>query len=131
MKQAKVTAMVLTKTQIRAGVWQGVLEIMPPDAEAPEIQILHLEQPLDGLTVTADPQAPGRFNLSIALPVGVISDGVQTFLIRDVAADATLGHFTIVTGEPLEDDIRAEVELLRAELDVLKRAFRRHCLETS
>ena len=37
----------------------------------------------------------------------------------------------MITGEPLGDDIRAEVELLRAELDMLKRAFRRHCLETS
>jgi hypothetical protein len=30
----------------------------------------------------------------------------------------------------MEDDLRAEVDLLRAELDMLKRAFRRHCLET-
>jgi hypothetical protein len=32
---------------------------------------------------------------------------------------------------PLEEDIRAEVSLLRAELDLLKRAFRRHCAETA
>jgi hypothetical protein len=31
----------------------------------------------------------------------------------------------------MEDDLRAEVDLLRAELDMLKRAFRRHCLETA
>jgi hypothetical protein len=30
----------------------------------------------------------------------------------------------------LDEDIRAEVDLLRAELDLLKRAFRRHCSET-
>jgi len=41
-----------------------------------------------------------------------------------------LGHFTIITGVAMEDDIRAEMDLLRAELDMLKRAFRRHCLET-
>jgi hypothetical protein len=27
--------------------------------------------------------------------------------------------------------LRAEVDLLRAELDMLKRAFRRHCVETT
>jgi hypothetical protein len=42
----------------------------------------------------------------------------------------TLAHFTIITGVPMEDDLRAEVDLLRAELDMLKRAFRRHCVET-
>jgi hypothetical protein len=56
---------------------------------------------------------------------------VQVFLINDAATGETLDSFTIITGEPLEDDIRAEVELLRAELDMLKRAFRRHCVETS
>ena len=28
-------------------------------------------------------------------------------------------------------DLRAEMDLMRAELDMLKRAFRRHCVETS
>jgi hypothetical protein len=31
----------------------------------------------------------------------------------------------------MEEDIRAELDLLRAELDLLKRAFRRHCVETA
>jgi hypothetical protein len=35
-----------------------------------------------------------------------------------------------MAGEVLSDDFRSEVSLLRAELDLLKRAFRRHCLET-
>ena len=41
-----------------------------------------------------------------------------------------IGHVSLLAGEALGDDIRAEVALLRAELDMLKRAFRRHCLET-
>ncbi len=55
---------------------------------------------------------------------------MQTFLITETASGVRLGSFAIVTGEPLEDDIRAELDLLRAELDMLKKAFRRHCLET-
>lgn len=42
-----------------------------------------------------------------------------------------LGHFTLITGVALGDDIRVEMELLRAELDMLKRAIRRHCVETA
>ena len=38
---------------------------------------------------------------------------------------------TIADGEALGDDMRVEIELPRAELDMLKRAFRRHCVETS
>ncbi|MDB4197578.1 hypothetical protein N9777_04760 [Ascidiaceihabitans sp.] len=37
----------------------------------------------------------------------------------------------IADGEALGDDMRVEIELPRAEIDMLKRAFRRHCVETS
>ena len=37
----------------------------------------------------------------------------------------------IADGEALGDDMRVEIELPRAELDMLKRAFRLHCVETS
>ena len=56
---------------------------------------------------------------------------VQTFLIRSKPTGETLAHFTVITGVAMEDDMRAEVDLLRAELDMLKRAFRRHCVETA
>ena len=64
------------------------------------------------------------------MPQEAICDGVQTFAIREAASDEVLGSFTLIAGEALGDDLRAEVSLLRAELDMLKRAFRRHCLET-
>jgi hypothetical protein len=56
---------------------------------------------------------------------------VQTFLIRNRDTGETMQHFTVITGVAMEDDLRAEVDLLRSELDMLKRAFRRHCLETA
>jgi hypothetical protein len=51
--------------------------------------------------------------------------------MREAGQTETLAHFTIITGVAMEDDMRAEVDLLRQELDMLKRAFRRHCLETA
>ncbi|MGC9369460.1 MAG: hypothetical protein ACP5DX_08000 [Paracoccaceae bacterium] len=121
--------MVLTKARIRAGVWEGVLSGVP-EGPAPRLEVLHLETPVEGVTLTADPAVPGQFRVAVPIPAELLSDGVQTFVIRDAAGGARLGSFAIVTGEPLEEDIRAEVDLLRAELDMLKKAFRRHCLET-
>jgi hypothetical protein len=43
----------------------------------------------------------------------------------------TIPEEAIADGEALGDDMRVEIELPRAELDMLKRAFRRHCVETS
>ena len=42
-----------------------------------------------------------------------------------------LDSFALMSGDALSYDIRAEMTLLREELDMLKRAFRRHCLETT
>lgn len=121
--------MELTKLRIRGGVWEGVLSGAPEGA-APRLEVLHLEAPVEGVSVTADPAAPGRFLVAVPIPAELLGDGVQSFVIRDAAGGETLASFAIVTGEPLEEDIRAELDLLRAELDLLKKAFRRHCLET-
>lgn len=113
----------LELSRIRAGHWEGSWA-----AEArPELVVVHQEQVLGGLE--AEPMGEGKWRLRLPIPAELLSDGVQTFLIR--AGDETVGRFTIVTGVPLEDDLRAEIDLLRAELDMLKRAFRRHCVETA
>lgn len=126
-----MSGLVLTKTRILGGIWEGVVTATGARTDAPEIEVTHMDQPLASHALTADPKAPGTWQLRIAIPPDVLSDGVQTFLIWDKDEGEKLGAFTIVTGEPLEDDIRAEVDLLRAELDMLKKAFRRHCLETA
>ncbi|KCV82236.1 hypothetical protein ATO10_07597 [Actibacterium atlanticum] len=125
-----MTESVLTKTRIRAGVWEGVLE-QSAEAEAPTLDVRHLEQSVAGVTVTAEDASTGRYLVRVPIPAELLSDGVQTFLILEKNSGDKLASFTIVTGELLEDDIRAEMDLLRAELDMLKKAFRRHCLETS
>jgi hypothetical protein len=119
---------ILTKTRIRAGVWEGVLA--SGGLEPPAREVFLLEAPLPGVTVTAMPEGKGEWAVRVPIPAEVLNEGVQTFLIRDKADGETLAHFTIVTGVAMEDDIRAEIDLLRAELDMLKRAFRRHCVET-
>lgn len=119
----------LTKTRIRAGVWEGVLT--GAGTTEPRLEVVHLQEPVAGVTLAPVPDRPGDWAVRVPIPAAVLSEGVQTFLIRDPATGTTLAHFTIVTGVAMEEDIRAEVDLLRAELDMLKRAFRRHCLETA
>ena len=118
----------LTKTRIRAGVWEGVLS---GPTEHPSLEVLLLGAPVAGVIVTAIPERQGEWAVRVPVPVEALSEGVQTFVIRDVATEEKLTHFTIITGVAMEEDLRAEVDLLRAELDMLKRAFRRQCLETA
>lgn len=117
----------LTKTRIRAGIWEGVLS----GTDRPSLDVRHQEAEVAGVTVTAIPDRPGEWAVRVPIPAEVLGEGVQTFLIRNRDTGETLQHFTVITGVPMEDDLRAEVDLLRAELDMLKRAFRRHCLETA
>lgn len=127
-----MTELTLTQTRIRQGVWEGVLSGAAEDAASPPaLMATHLEAPLDGLTVTQIKDMPGDWAVRLPIPTEILSEGVQTVVLIDPVSDDTLASFTLVTGEPLDDDIRAEIDLLRAELDLLKKAFRRHCLETS
>ena len=55
----------------------------------------------------------------------------ENFIISDEKTGMMLNSFALLFGEVLAEDIRAEMGLLREELDLLKSAFRRHCVETS
>ncbi len=120
----------VTKTRIQAGIWEGVISADQAGLGEPEIAVTHLDKPVKSIAISKE-SGNEHWTLRIAIPPELLADGVQVFVISDNVTGEKLDSFTIVTGEPLEEDIRAEVELLRAELDMLKRAFRRHCLETS
>ncbi len=125
-----MSAYTLTKTRFKEGVWEGLLMADSPSTPAPEVAVTLHDMPVRGVSL-AETGQDGRWVVQIPVPVEALGDGVQTFLIRDAFDDTVLDSFTLIAGEVLGDDIRAEVELLRAELDMLKRAFRRHCLETT
>jgi len=118
----------LTKICFRNGIWQGRLSGTEADSQ-PTIEVLYLDQPVDGVKI-----APGEtgtdWELHIPVPQHAIADGVQTFLIC-TGDGQTLGSFAFNAGDTIPDELRVDVELLRVELDMLKRAFRRHCLQTA
>ncbi len=115
----------LAKIRLRNGVWEG--RIGGADGVQPDIRVMYLDQPVEGVEISKEDDG---WNLSVPVPIHAIADGVHTFLIINGSDDTKLGDFTLLAGEVIADDLRAEVELIRAELDMLKRAFRRHCLET-
>jgi len=122
----------LTKSTIRSGVWNGhAVREDGADDPMPVLSAWHLEMRLPDPELAPVKDKPGLWAVSFPIPATILADGVQTVLIRDEASGDTVESFALVSGEPLEQDVRAEVDLLRAELDMLKRAFRRHCVETS
>lgn len=122
-----MTELRLTATGIRAGNWEAVLSASDPP---PALEVTLHERALSGLTVTPLPDQPGHWAVTVPIPAETLNEGVQTFLVRVAGQADILAHFTLMTGLALDDDLRAEVDLLRQELDMLKRAFRRHCVET-
>ncbi|WP_204112973.1 hypothetical protein [Shimia biformata] len=118
----------VTKTRLFEGIWEGLVTRASGEG-MPNIEVTHLEHPVRNTRLTAAPDGTG-WVLRVPIPVETIADGVQTYLIRDKDTDEVLEIITLISGEVLADDIRAEMDLLRAELDMLKRAFRRHCIET-
>ena len=121
---------VVSRTRIFAGIWEGVVRARKPERSAePQLEVTHRGEEIRSFSVESDPSDAGQWLLRIALPPDKIGDGVQAFLINDTDTGETLSSFAVAAGDALDDDLRAEVELLRAELDMLKRAFRRQSLE--
>ena len=124
-----MSELTLTKTRLFEGVWEGVLSREGDGNYQPKIEVTHLQVPIKDVQVTEKPEQE-IWVVRVPIPSHLIADGVQTFLISDKRSGETLDSFALMSGDTLSYDIRAEVTLLREELDMLKRAFRRHCLET-
>ena len=123
--------MMLTRMRLAEGVWEGLLDIRGDTP--PRLGLRHRDELVADAETTetiAGKSGFKRWLVRVRLPAERLSDGVQTFVIEDTATGDALAHETVVAGDPLNDDLRAEVAILRAELDMLKRAFRRHCTET-
>lgn len=122
-----MSTLTLTPTKMRYGIWQGLVQ--QAGTGVPQIKVTHLDKSIPDVKIE-ETGKDGQWLIQVPVPAEAIADGVQVFVLTDTTDDETLGQFTLIAGEALGDDIRSEVELLRAELDMLKRAFRRHCVET-
>ena len=123
-----MTELTLTKTRMLEGVWQSVLTGAGEDK--PDITVMHEETTVPDFKLVRN-DAEDYWLLSVPIPASAIADGVQTLLVMDRGTDEKIGQIVMVADGVVSGDLHAEMELLRAELDMLKRAFRRHCLETT
>jgi hypothetical protein len=124
-----MTRLVMTKTKLKQGIWEGVLSGASVGAE-PQLVVTHQGTVVPHITVTAI-EGTKDHAVRIPIPLEAISDGMQTILVTDPKTEARVCSIPLMAGEAMGDDLRVEVDLLRAELDMLKSAFRRHCLETA
>lgn len=111
------------------GVWEGRLS-RPEDAQAePGLEARYRGEVIADLIVSAAYE-PGAWDIRLTLPAAVLSDGVHSVLLVDRDSGQILYRIDIAAGQNISEDLRSEVALLREELDMLKRSFRRHCRES-
>ncbi len=121
-------AEVLTRTALQAGRYEGILT----GADETEIEALHKGRIVGVAQMTPNGSEPGgAMQVALDLPADVLCDGVQVVGLRSTATGEVLDRITLMAGSALDDDIRGEITLLRDELEMLKRAFRRHCADTA
>ncbi|SFR00860.1 hypothetical protein [Poseidonocella sedimentorum] len=117
----------LISTALRDGVWE--LELSHDGPALPDLAVM-----LDGTEVAravASQAGDGRWQVRAPLPPEVLHDGLNTFLLCASDAPDPIASLPVMAGAPLDPDIRAELDQLRSELDLLKSAFRRHCRDGS
>ena len=117
-----------TEVSLHNGLYTAHLSLPGIPADAPPdlaLQYLGEDLPDAHLVHLSD----DKWRLEVPIPSNLLSDGVHTLLlVKDQGADLLHSH-VIASGTALSQDMRAELALMRAELDLLKRAFRRRLAE--
>ncbi len=124
-----LSAPTLTRKRIHNGIYEGVYQGRKGETAAPVLSLIHLGESVGDVYADQINADENTWLIRCRIPANIISDGLQTFFICTEDTTA-IDNFSIASGEALDDELRNEINLLREELDMLKRAFRRHCVET-
>lgn len=115
---------------LRGGVWRGQIT---RQAAPGRILLVHMGEVLDRAEVSR--MGDGVWQVSVGLPFDRLTDGAATFALHEDGGEGAaalqvgstvLATLPVIAGKALHRDLRVELTLLRAELDLLKREFRRH-----
>jgi hypothetical protein len=117
----------LVQLRLQNGVYEGILT----SPVMPELELVQGGAVIAVARVVPDADRPGCYRVTADLPSTVLSEGVQVVSFRSTHNGDILARLTFMSGSLLDEDIRAEVALLRDELEMLKRAFRQHCVATN
>ena len=123
-----MSVLTVTKTRIANGYWEGVITDVPSGIR-PGVGVRFRDKPVADVTITE--AGDGTWRLRFAIPAAMISDGIQTITIVEANTGDVLGSAALIAGDAADETMQAEINLLREELDLLKQAFRRHCVETA
>lgn len=114
---------------LRGGIWRGV--ILGREDPGP-LAIVHLGETVGHAAVTALPGGAG-WQVVATLPLDRMVDGATSFHLVEAPGEGRelepgarrIATLPVAAGAPVEADLRAEIGLLRAEIELLKREFRR------
>ena len=120
-----MTELTLARLGLKDGVYEATVAHMTEDA-------LRFEAVVNGQVIAIGTATRGTGQaclFRLELPAQLIGAQVQ---IVDILHEtgAVLDRFSVVCDPQIAGDLRAELDTLRAEFDLLKSAFRRHCSET-
>ena len=116
--------MQLDKIDFSNGIWRGLLTAEKSGAST-SFSVELNGALVEGTRISAGP-SDREWVIDIPIPNHAIGDGVHTFLIFVDGNSVPVGSFCVSAGRAMEYDLQVEVALLREELEILKRAFRRH-----
>lgn len=116
----------LHRVSLTSGTYRGLLV---GSGEPPALEMVMGTESLGHLGKVPVKGSKTEWNVEGDIGPGVLTEGTHTVLIR--GDGETLDSLTVIAGLGAPDDLRAEVDALRAELALLKSAFRRHVSETT
>ena len=116
--------MQLDKIDFINGIWRGLLTVAQGSA-SPTLRVELNGALVEDTTITDGP-SECEWIINIPIPRHAIGDGVYTYTIFIDNDTVPIASFCMTAGRAMEYDLQAEVALLREELEILKRAFRRH-----
>jgi hypothetical protein len=119
----------LIRVRLQGGRYEGLLTCA--DSAGTGIEAVHEGRVIAAATLSPDEDRQSSWRAAVDLPGEVIGEGVQVIALRSTTTGKVLDRITLMAGAPLDEDIRVELALLRDEVEMLKRAFRRHCAETA
>ena len=106
------------------GMWRGLLTA-EDSGTSPSFSVELNGAVVKGIRISARP-SDREWVIDVQIPKHAIGDGVYTFLIFVQGISVPVCSFCISAGRAMAYDLQAEVALLWEELEILKRAFRRH-----
>ena len=114
----------LIDQELRAGVLR--MRLRHAGEAPPPVALTHRTVPVP-CDIEADGQ-PGVWRLSAVLPAAALCEGVQT-LLATMPDGTAIGAAQMVLGRPAEESVEARLDLMRQEIDLLKKVVRRQARE--